>query len=149
MVDYKKAFQAGLKAARTARETKEEVQKVIDQFDAAVRESSGGVIGIRWEPIRKSGSVFDKLATTAAPMSPIPKEPWLVAVNLTAQPEIREPLAKCEMADKGYPVELRWRTRVSECNDRESLEAALRALLEDSVTGEKLLKLMSPESQPT
>jgi hypothetical protein len=144
MVDYKKAFQAGLEAAKTARDTKREIQQLIDQFDAAVRESSDGRIGIRREEIpAPSAHVFGPIVQVR------PTDLWLVAFNPTSEPETRENLAKCEMSERGYPVELRWRTRVCECNDRESLEAALRELLEDSVTGEKLLNLMSPESQAT
>lgn len=140
MVDFIKAFQTGLEAAKEAEANKKEIMSVISEVSSQLKEASGGKLKIRIGLFAEDSGIPQLL------MYPDKRKKYyaICAEQVTEDKSgTSSEIAKWKLDRHGYPCSIEFGDRVLLSEDKESLEENLQTLLADPMTGDKLLKLIN------
>jgi hypothetical protein len=144
MVNFTESFNTGIKSAQKADENRIEIRSVFDELNNQLNEPTDGRIKISRVKFYESTNPF-KVSFL------VPKKfYWAIAAeNPKAEQESTKELAKWDMNRAGYPCKITLGNDDLYCEDKESLEYGLSQILQDSVVGETLSKLMKlPDEAP-
>ena len=143
MIDFKKSFDIGLDSARLAESNRAEISAVFDDLSTQIDVASGGKIVVQREQ-------FDKP----------PENPFLIVlVNrpkywaISARHKLHTgakpwELAKWHQGTGGYPCKITMTEEEVFCENKEALELALAALLQDPSVGTAFFKLLNYQPKP-
>jgi hypothetical protein len=152
MTDFVAAFRSGLDAAQRADLARKEIDAVFAELTEQLqRPADGRVQIVRQEFEKRDADPFGiGLPYTLRVLGARAPTYWAVAARnpKAADTKPRE-LALWQQDRAGYPCKLSWGGVERTCNDRESLQEALAALLEDGIIAERINGVMRlPDAGP-
>ncbi len=150
MVDFKRAFEEGLRAAADADRAREEIDSVFTHLNEQLNEISDGKIRIERRQFEKPKypSPYADLESKKLEKR---KHQAIAAINPMIPDEAVKELAEWSIDKRGYPCKIIWDDKEQFCEDKEALEHVLSELLRDPIVGGKFHMLMnlSPEIEET
>ncbi len=137
MIDYTKSFTVGIKAAVKAETNKSEIGDVFSDLNKQLDNITDGKVTINRVQLYKQTH-----ALRITFMEPR-KYYWAIAAEnpKTENSSVKE-LAKWEMDRNGYPCKITLGNDEIYCEDKVALERGLSDILQDSIVGDVLQKLM-------
>ncbi len=150
MVDFKLAFEEGLRAAVDADRAREEIDSVFSHLNEQLNEISDGKIRIERRQFEKPKFPFPYAGLESKKLEKR-KYHAIAAINPMIPDEAVKELAEWSLDKKGYPCKIISLDKEQFCEDKEALEQVLSELLRDPAVGEKLHVLMnlSPKMEST
>ena len=134
MADFREAFLQGLAAYEEAEQARKEIFGLLDEFAEQVHQASNGRVRIE----RTSVKAREKLPLA----SDYHNREYEAIVALGSSGDEREELCEYSLAERGYPVTLRYAKEDVRCHDGQALERGLQKLLAHPQTGGKLRRLL-------
>ena len=148
MTDYSFAFEEGLKAAKEAKNVREEINSVFKQLNDQITETTGGKIVIERRKFEVRQPLLDTLYKMGHPRQ---KYFGIAASNPTISDGPIKELSKWSQDRRGYPCKITWADQERFCEDKKALEQTLAELLRDPSVGEDLyvlINLKTKKEQP-
>lgn len=139
MLNYQKAFNSGIEAAKKAELDINEINSVFEEFAENVKTASGGKIKLEIKHlIRRSES---ELTLSWPPKQP-EKYQAIVADSTSERLSNTGEIAIWSIHKSGYPCIVTWNAREHSCNDKVALKSCLEELIGDPVTGQIFLRYL-------
>ena len=153
MTDFIAAFRSGLNAAEKADLARKEIASVFRELNEQLRDPTQGRVEIITYEFEGHDDNFFGIGISSRYSATYGRAPthWAVAARnpKAADTKPRE-LASWQQDRAGYPCTLSWGGLERRGNDRESLQAALAAMLEDGIVAGRINGVMRlPDAKPT
>ncbi len=141
-MDFKKSMEAGMSAAKKARESKAEINSVIRDLNKEVRTISGGVVELKITDEKKLSPKYNALTAGLSSLTGV--DPYIdyqaISINKIGNPSEKKILAEWKIdPSDGYPCVISYKNKNIACRNMATLIEALNGLMSDAQTGEKLL----------
>ena len=152
MTDFRKAFRSGQEAAGKADLARKEISSVFRELNEQLREPTEGRVEIITQEFEEQGDNPFGIAISYLQSAWYGRAPghWAVAArNPQAGDTAPRELTLWQQDRAGYPCKLSWGGVERTCHDRESLQEALAAMLEDAVIAGRINGVMRlPDAKP-
>lgn len=143
MVDYIKSFQVGLDLAKAAERNRAEITNVFDALNEQLAKATQNTVVVQREEFDEKRNPLEMFLTA-------PSKYWAISARHKIHKAAQTwELARWSQGAAGYPCTVTQRDREFICENKEALESALEALLQDPFVGKAFLNLMSHEPPAT
>ncbi len=150
-MDFKKSLNAGIEAAKIARENKEEILSVVKRLSLAIEDYSNGLVSLLItdeRKLNKGANLLAKGLVAAIGVDPFINYKALSLVLENDESNKKEIIAEWRMNEsEGYPCVISYNGTDVNCRNKENLERALSLLISHASTAERLLQLINDGQQ--